>query len=225
MTFANILFFIIIFGVGFAVLIHLSQTLSLAGKKANETKTARNLIISLWGWAALAIAYALVAGRGFLWFAPSLLLPLCLVVGSTFTRPVAILLEHASVPRLVGVQVYRIAGSVFLMSYFWFDSYLSREFAMRAGWGDVLTGLLAIPVAYAAWKRIRYWRLYVFGWCILGIIDLIVAPMTAQMFGGPRSDDFPINSIPIFFGPPLGIGLHLVTLRALWLQSLGSKSS
>lgn len=214
----DLLFFAIIFGVGLVVLIHVSRTLSLAGEAAKDQKTARYLIIGLWVWALSASGYSLLAGEGFLWLAPSLLLPLAVVVGSTFFRPVANLLQNASIHRLVGVQVYRIAGAVFLMSHFWFGSYISREFALQAGWGDVLTGVLALPVAIAAWRRISYWQILVVGWCILGITDLIVAPLTAQAFGGPRSDDFPINAIPIFFGPPLGIGLHLIALRVLWLQ-------
>lgn len=215
---ANLLFFGIIYGVGVAVLIHVSQTLMLAGRQASQSTTARNLTIGLWAWAILATIYALIAGEGFLWLAPTVILPLTLIVGLTFAPNVVALLQHVSLPRLVGVQVYRIAGSVFLMSHFWFNSYISREFALQAGWGDVLTGVLALPVALAAWKRIRFWQLLVVAWCVLGITDLIIAPITAQAFGGPRSDDFPINAIPIFFGPPLGIGLHLVALRALWLQ-------
>ena len=94
--------------------------------------------------------------------------PLAVVVGSTFLRPVANLLQNASIHRLVGVQVYRIAGAVFLMSHFWFGSYISREFALQTGWGDVLTGVLALPVAIAAWRRISYWQILVVVWCILG---------------------------------------------------------
>lgn len=218
MTTANLLFFVIIFGVGASVLIHVSRTISIAGEAANKRTAARYMVACLWLWAALAIPYALLVGDSFLWLAPSLVIPLALLLGSTFAKPVTALLEHVSVHRLVGVQVYRVAGSVFLMSHFWFDGYISREFAINAGWGDVLTGVLAFPVALAAWRRIRFWQILVVAWCILGTSDLIVAPVTAQIYGGPRSDDFPINTIPIFFGPPLGICLHLVALRALWLQ-------
>lgn len=101
---ANLLFLGIIYGVGVVVLIHVSQTLVLAGRKANQTTTARNLTIGLWVWAILATIYALIAGDGFLWLAPTVILPLTLIVGLTFAPAVVALLRHISLPRLVGVK-------------------------------------------------------------------------------------------------------------------------
>ena len=84
--------------------------------------------------------------------------------------------------------------------------------------------MLAIPVALAAYARVRMWQLLVIIWCLIGAGDLILAPLTAILYGGPGVDDFPINVIPIFLGPPLGILLHVVTLRALWLQRASLES-
>lgn len=220
----KLLFFIIIYGVGLAVLAFLTHTLSEAGRKAGNggTTTASRLIFGLWTWAALANAYALVVDNGFIWLAPAIALPILIGIGVTFLEPVRNLLHHVSITKLVAVQFYRNAGAVFLIAYFVFGTYMSREFAENAGWGDVLTGMLAVPTALAAYYRIPLWRVAVVVWCIIGTADLIVAPVTAALYGGPRTDDFPINAIPIFFGPPLGILLHLITLRALWLQSARS---
>ncbi len=139
-------------------------------------------------------------------------------LGLTFTEPVRQILGQVSIAGLVGLQVYRNAGAVFLIAYFFSDMGLSREFAVNAGWGDILTGMLAIPVALAAHARLPFWRTVVVVWCFIGAGDLVLAPATAVLYGGPGVDDFPINVIPIFLGPPLGILLHAVTLRALWLQ-------
>ena len=220
MTTDQIVYFVVIYAVGLAVLVFLTHLLSEAGHRVGEAgrRTARRLIAGLWIWAAVANAYALVTGPDFLWLAPSLIIPLALGIGVTFLAPVRELLQAVSLPKLVAVQVYRNAGALFLYAYFVAGTYMSREFAQNAGWGDVLTGMLAIPTALAAYYRVPFWQAAVVLWCVIGIGDLILAPVTAQIYGGPRPDDFPINVIPIFFGPPLGILLHLLALRVLWLQ-------
>ena len=216
----NLIYGLIIYGVGIAVLFYVSHTLVDAGRRTmtDGPGTAAWLVGGLWGWAVAANVYALNTGPGFAWLAPAIVLPIVLGTALTFVPPVSRLLENVSIAKLVGVQVYRNAGAVFLLAHFGFGHYMSREFALNAGWGDVLTGMLAIPVAAAAYYRIRYWAVLVVAWCLIGTTDLIVAPITAQIYGAMRVDDFPINSIPIFFSPPLGILLHIVAIRALWLQ-------
>lgn len=209
---------VFIYGVGAAVLIYTSGTVLRAGHAASEAPTARRLVWGLWLWSLLATVYALVSGASFAWFGVAFAVPYAIGVAVTFLGPVKNILRQISLTRLVGVQIYRNAGAVFLVTYFFTDSELSREFAMNAGWGDILTGMLAIPVAYAAALRIPAWRWMVVVWCAIGAGDLILAPATALMYGGPAVDGFPLNMIPIFVGPPLGILLHTVTLRALWLQ-------
>ncbi|MEM8813652.1 MAG: hypothetical protein AAGF59_13635 [Pseudomonadota bacterium] len=216
----NLLYGLIIYGVGIAVLVFLSHTLMEAGRRMapDGRRTAIRLVTGLWIWAAATNLYALNTGPEFVWLAPAIALPIALITTLTYVAPVSRLLENISVAKLVGVQVYRNAGAVFLLAHFGFGHYLSREFALNAGWGDVLTGVLAVPVAAAAYYRVRFWEALVAAWCLIGTADLIVAPITAQIYGAMRIDDFPLNSIPLFFGPPLGISLHIVAVRALWLQ-------
>lgn len=222
MSAEDILFFIIIYGVTIGVLLHLGKTLKLAGKTMGEQgeRTASKLVTGLWIWAIIANLYAvLLDDNNIIWIIPSLVIPLVTILALSFTSPVSQLLSHVRLHRLVGVQIYRNLGALFLISHFVFNSYLSREFAINAGWGDVLTGMLAIPVAFMAYKRIQLWQIAVVLWCFIGIGDLILAPLTAQIYGGPHTDDFPVSAIPLFIGPPIGIILHLLTFRVLWLQS------
>ena len=216
----NIVYGIIIYGVGIVVLLFVSQTLRLAGRQLSteHLQTANRIVIGLWLWALTANLYALISGPEFFWLAPAIALPLSVGTALTFLPKVSQLLQQVTIARLVGVQFYRNAGAVFLLAHFGFGHYMSREFALNAGWGDVLTGMLAIPVALAALYKLRFWPLFVIAWCVIGTSDLIVAPITAQLYGAMRIDDFPINTIPLFFGPPLGILLHIITLRALWIQ-------
>lgn len=208
----------VIYGTAFLVLFFLTRMVRAAGESAQQAPTARRLILGLWIWPVIATAYALNTGTSIAWFGLSFVVPFFIGIGLTFTGPVRQILRHVSIPGLVSLQVYRNAGAVFLLAYYFTDSGLSREFAMNAGWGDILTGMLAIPVALAAAAGIRFWPLLVVAWCLIGTGDLILAPLTAVLYGGPGVDDFPMNVIPVYLGPPLGILLHMVTLRALWLQ-------
>ena len=132
----------------------------------------------------------------------------------SLTRKISEVLAYVDIGRLVFMQVYRIAGAVFLVAFFYFDADFSREFAMKAGWGDVSMGVLALPVAFLVWKRIAGWPVAIVIWCAIGIGNLILAPLTAVQFGGPNPNAFPISAIPLFFGPALGICTHIITLRA-----------
>ena len=154
----NLIYGIIIYGVGLAVLVFLSYALVEAGRRTegDGPRTARRLVAGLWVWAAVANAYALVTGPEFYWLAPAIAFPIIGGTALTFWAPVSELLQNVSLTRLVGVQVYRNAGAVFLLAHFVFDHPMSREFALNAGWGDVLTGMLAIPVSAAAFWRVRF---------------------------------------------------------------------
>src|SRR5579863_10149462 len=74
---------------------------------------------------------------------------------------------------LVGLQVYRAIGGVFLV--LWGTGQLPWQFAVPAGVGDVLVGLTAIPIAMAAATDSAVGRKAAYQWNLLGIIDLAVA--------------------------------------------------
>jgi hypothetical protein len=75
-------------------------------------------------------------------------------------------------PALVAVNVGRLAG--ILMAISAAHGGISAPFGPAAGWGDALTGALAIPVAAiaATGPKNRGW---VFAWNLLGAADLIDA--------------------------------------------------
>ena len=109
-------------------------------------------------------------------------------------------------------------GAIFLLYYFQ-DGLLSRGSAFNAGFGDVLTRLLALPVAGAAKRRVRHHREFALAWNLFGILDLIVAPASAVYFGAKGQGAYPLLLIPLFLGPPLGTLLHICSLRNLALSS------
>ena len=168
-------------------------------------------------WPLLAIGYSFVVGLDFATFAPMLALPLLLALILMFRPSTTSILENIPLHLLILLGTYRVAGSVFLHAYYQHDL-LSYGFAFNAGWGDVLTGVLAPAVAYLVYRRIPGAFICIIIWTFIGIGDLILAPVSAGVYGAERLVDFPLNLIPLFLGPPFGILLHVITLRAAWLQ-------
>jgi hypothetical protein len=123
---------------------------------------------------------------------------------------------------LIGVQVYRVLGMVFLIQ-------LARglapwQFALPAGIGDVLTGLFALPVAAYLIARPGDAVPRVVAWNLFGITDLVVAltlgalttpgPFQALAFDHPNQFPYPLVMIPTF-AVPLSIILHGLSLRQI----------
>src|SRR5215472_6451192 len=74
---------------------------------------------------------------------------------------------------LIGIQVFRVLGSVWLVRYF--AGGLPGLFALPAGIGDVATGLLAPFVAYAWYSGKPYARSAAIAWNLFGMADLVNA--------------------------------------------------
>ena len=74
---------------------------------------------------------------------------------------------------LIGVNVIRAFGVTFLLLYS--AGRLPAPFAPLAGWGDILVGLTAVPIAWLAYKRGAAAHSAVWIWNIIGLLDLITA--------------------------------------------------
>jgi hypothetical protein len=74
---------------------------------------------------------------------------------------------------LVGINAFRIGGICFLMLHH--EGRLAAPFATSAGWGDIITGIAAIPLAAAAAWKGKLPRVPLKVWNAFGALDLIVA--------------------------------------------------
>lgn len=115
---------------------------------------------------------------------------------------------------LIGVQLYRVAGGIFLYPLLYYGA-LPAGFAVPAAVGDMLTGILAPVVASGVRRRRSHAILWAVAWNLFGILDLIVAPVEAVRWGARVLDLFPVSLVPLFIGPPLGILMHIYSLRNL----------
>ena len=82
-------------------------------------------------------------------------------------------LDAAPLSWLVGIQVYRVLGLVFLLA--WSRGFQPGYFALPAGIGDALVGVLAIPLALGLRSGTPFVRRLALGWNILGIVDTVNA--------------------------------------------------
>ena len=113
---------------------------------------------------------------------------------------------------LVAVHVGRVLGVAFLMLYS--AGRLPYTFAHSAGWGDIATGVLAIPLVWAIRRQATGWRWLTAAWNVLGMADLLTAvalgvgstpgSLVRFNFEAPGSGAiamFPWVLIPAFFVP------------------------
>lgn len=125
---------------------------------------------------------------------------------------------------IVGVQLYRALGVIFIVLYFTGD--LPGLFALPAGLGDIAVGLAAPFVAAHYARNPETNGRAVAIWNIAGIADLVVAittgfltsPSRFQLYALDAPNDliaaFPLALIPVFL-VPLSIVLHVASLMKL----------
>lgn len=182
-------------------------------------------------WAVLALglsglgAFAATTDDYVPWIALGIVGPL--IVGwSVFERSAAVreLIEPISLAWLIGVQLYRVLGAMFLFAYA--EGLMPAAFALPAGVGDVLVGVMAPFVACAVSRDLARWRSLAVAWNVFGIADLVVAvamgfltspsPLQQLALEDPNAaiTRWPFVLVPTF-AVPLAILLHLLALRRL----------
>jgi hypothetical protein len=116
----------------------------------------------------------------------------------------------------VGINTCRIGGVGFLILHN--QGRLAAPFATSAGWGDIITGLAAIPLAFMA-SRGRLPRGLLIIWNVFGALDLIVAIMLGALSapGTPfqlfteAPGTLAMGTLPWVVIPTLLVPLYLMT--------------
>ena len=211
-----------------AVLFGLWLGLARTGFSQSErTRTWLLVAVPLSAWLALAW---MIAPTGVFQVFPVLPLAIVLtvVVGLVLlmrSRRIAMLLDATPPSWLVGLQVYRIFGGALLVQLALGN--LSPAFALPAGTGDVLVGVLALPAAFYLARYQGSGRALAVGWNLLGVLDLVVAitlgflASTGRIGSVPRPLVYPLVMIPAF-GVPLSFILHGLSLWQLKRRAAGS---
>lgn len=203
------------------------------------------LAVFLFGWLGLAFALApspaSLAGRDPFYLTP--LIPL--FVGASFVVALLAFLyspalrraaEAASLPALIGVQVYRVLGVLFVILLAL--GQLPAHFAKPAGWGDIFIGITGPLVALALARRTPGAHGLAIAWNVLGLLDLMVAvgmgtgvlaPYLMPELGSrvPTAGAmgvFPLILVPTF-AVPLSVILHVLALSRLRHARSGSPAA
>ena len=114
----------------------------------------------------------------------------------------------AGIPQhwLIGIQTFRVLGGLFLIRNV--QGQLPGVFAIPAGVGDVLTGILAPIIAYWWYVGKPYARGAAIAWNLFGMADLINAVTIGALTGGGGGGIvFPTVLIPVY-GVPRGFLIH-----------------
>jgi len=201
--------------VGTIGLIALAAILAITLVPACDHRAMRmRLAVGIGAWFLIAAALGLLGA-----FA-SPVLPVGVAVGIAVLLPVlvgapiVVRTQGHRVPltTLVAVHAGRLLGASFLLLYY--EGRLPYTFAHSAGWGDVATGALAIPVVWAIRNRTPGWRWFTAAWNVLGMADLLAAvtlgvgsapgSMLRFVYETPGSGaivTFPWVLVPAFFVP------------------------
>lgn len=187
----------------------------------------------IWG---LAINGYFRPRRGVFRFVPvlplAILLPTLVGLGLlTRSKYIGSVLDATPPSWLIGLQVYRVLGGIFLVN--WARGDMPGAFALPAGIGDVAVGLLALPAALCADTGTHAGRQVGVWWNLLGLADFAVAvgmgmmtsPGRFQVFALDHPNaligTFPTVMIPAF-AVPSSILMHALSLRQLRRLDRGS---
>jgi hypothetical protein len=219
---------------GFALSLYFTMALGLPALMLWNSELRRQQRWRLWaissGWlATVTVASAAglftTAGLGVRALGATVALPfLALFV---FRRSATLKTLGATVPLgfVVLLHVGRLIGAEFLVMHA--AGRLPATFARSAGWGDVITAVLAVPVAAMIYRGAPMWRTAALAWNVLGTADLLAA----IALGVGSSSTFPLRfifenpptdamgSLPLFLIPgflvPFYLMTHLLMFRRL----------
>jgi hypothetical protein len=164
----------------FATAVYATVVGALVGLSPVGAMTRLTAFAAAAAWLAIIVAVAALGGLapGVLGPVPTNLLPftglLVLLFGGWFLAPqFRSALLAVPLPVLVGVNAARLGGAFFLLLYA--DGRLSAPFAPVAGLGDMITGVLAIPLAAMLASGFDMGRTWLGLWNAFGALDLVVA--------------------------------------------------
>ena len=132
------------------------------------------------------------------------------------------LFDSITLESLITLHIFRLVGVFFIILYSY--QLLPAEFAFSAGMGDIITALLAFPVA-RMFLNGKSWSIkVVYAWNILGILDILTLLVIAALdvmndigTGGHSQREMTIFPFVLFpaFAPATILFLHTVIFRKL----------
>jgi hypothetical protein len=195
---------------------------------------ARSIQIGVFGFYILYLAYVSIFSlkgvfaintlppRIFVWATLPLAIILFVIVGNTglFKK----LLRSVKLESLIRLHTFRILGVFFIILYFY--HLLPAGMAFADGLGDIITALLAVPVANMVAKKKPGSITAVYAWNILGMLDIVNVMVIAvrnamKSLNNAGPGEFEMTIFPFVwfpaFAPATILFLHIAVFRKLQL--------
>jgi hypothetical protein len=135
---------------------------------------------------------------------------------------------------MVAINIVRVFAVLFLMLAA--EGRLTGPFPYSAAWGDIITGVAAVPVLWLLKDGVARHTTAIGAWNLFGTADLVLAIVFGitssegsplQIFPGPGSDA--MQHVPWSFVPtvlvPLWLILHAIIAVQLWRARRGQVAS
>ena len=191
------------------------------------------------GWFALVLAIGVgdaldpIRGFGVPALGLTVALPVAALVCAFFAfGPVRAAMLARPLPSLVAINAVRILGVIFVALYA--AGRLPAPFAPSAGWGDIIAGAAAAPLAWAIARFGARVRMLTLIWNVFGAADLVnaialgalSAPGPLQAFAGPPTSAI-MTSLPWLIIPgflvPILFFIHVVIFYRLLARTEASE--
>ena len=188
-------------------------------------RIAAALAIGLWvGLAAASANIGLFAGPApYIGFFVAF--PLLAIAALAFASPIwRAALLNLPAPLLIGLNASRLFGVFFLLLAA--SGRLSGPFPASAGWGDIITGALAIPALWLALRPASSGRSFIAAWNAFGAADLVVAIAlgVSSAQGSPvqlfdvGAGSTAMQMLPWAFVPTVLVPFYLIMHAILYVQ-------
>jgi hypothetical protein len=153
-------------------------SVTVAAPWSRRAKTTTAVVLFAWGAVIVAVSAAGFFEHGHKPGVPAVafgVLPPLLIAILAWLFVPAVRRRAMDIPLtvLTALNIGRILGIFFILLQF--EGRLPAPFAPSAGWGDVATGLLAIPVTLSLLRRSKNASSYAQAWNIFGVLDLFAA--------------------------------------------------
>ena len=147
-------------------------------------------------------------------------------------RPSAIRRLALGIPLavLVALHAGRLLGAFFVWLHA--EGRLPWTFATYAGWGDVAVAAAAVPVAWAAHRRLAGWPSLVLAWNSVGLLDLLGAVILGVGSGATSPlrfihespDTATMGTLPWLLVPAFLVPIYILAHLAVFAQLAASRA-
>jgi hypothetical protein len=182
-------------------------------------------LAGIWiGFAAAAASAGLMAiARPFPVIGLFVAAPLAAAAVAAAWPSVRVAMLSLPMPLMIGLNTGRIFAVLFLLLAA--EGRLAGPFPYSAGWGDIITAVFALPVAWLAKNAARSPNA-IAAWNLFGAADLVVAVMLGVMSGqesplrvftAPPGSDA-MQYVPWSFVPTVLVPFWLILHAIIWVQ-------